>query len=50
MEFLVESEVAIPDETSESEVNDRETAEASAAAKLSDDGDPAPARAGRSER
>ncbi len=38
MEFLVEFEVNIPDGTPESEVKDRESAEASAAAKLVDDG------------
>ena len=34
MEFLVEFEVTVPDGTPESEVKDRETAEASAAATL----------------
>lgn len=38
MEFLVEFEVNIPDGTPESEVTDRENAEASAAAKLVDEG------------
>jgi muconolactone delta-isomerase len=38
MEFLVEFEVNIPDGTPESDVKDREAAEASAAAKLVDEG------------
>ena len=38
MEFLVEFEVNVPDGTPESEVQDRENAEASAAAKLVDEG------------
>ncbi|HEY2603027.1 MAG TPA: muconolactone Delta-isomerase family protein [Thermoleophilaceae bacterium] len=38
MEFLVEFDVNVPDGTPESEVADRQTAEASAAAKLADDG------------
>ena len=38
MEFLVEFEVDIPDGTKESEVEDREHAEAAAAAKLVDEG------------
>src|SRR6266704_6816256 len=38
MEFLVEFEVNVPDGTPESEVKDRERAEASAAAKLVDQG------------
>ena len=38
MEFLVEFEVIVPDGTPESEVEARERAEASAAAKLVDDG------------
>ena len=38
MEFLVEFEVNVPDGTPESEVKDRENAEASAAAKLVDEG------------
>ncbi len=38
MEFLVEFEVNVPDGTPESEVKDRESAEASAAAKLVDEG------------
>ena len=38
MEFLVEFEVHAPDGAPESEVSDRETAEASAAAKLADEG------------
>ena len=38
MEFLVEFEANVPDGTPESEVKDRENAEASAAATLVDDG------------
>jgi len=38
MEFLVDFQVNIPDGTPESEVKDRERAEASAAARLVDDG------------
>ena len=38
MEFLVEFEINVPEGTPESEVNDREDAEAVAAAKLVDDG------------
>jgi len=38
MEFLVEFEVNIPEGTPESEVEDRENAEASAAARLLDEG------------
>jgi muconolactone D-isomerase len=38
MEFLVEFGVNIPDETPGSEVADRQAAEASAAAKLAEDG------------
>ena len=38
MEFLVEFEIDVPDETPESEVSACETAEAAAAAKLVDDG------------
>src|SRR5437762_2609251 len=38
MEFLVEFGVDIPDETPRSEVADRQTAEAAAAAKLAEDG------------
>ena len=38
MEFLVEFEINIPEGTPASEVNDRENAEAVAAAKLVDDG------------
>jgi muconolactone D-isomerase len=38
MEFLVEFEIDVPDETPESEVSARETAEAAAAAKLVDEG------------
>jgi len=38
MEFLVEFEIEIPDRTRESEIKDRERAEASAAAKLVDGG------------
>jgi muconolactone D-isomerase len=38
MEFLVEFEVNVPDGTPESEVKNRERAEASAAAKLVDEG------------
>jgi muconolactone D-isomerase len=38
VEFLVEFEVHVPDATPESEVNDREAAEASAAAELVDEG------------
>ena len=38
MEFLVEFDVNVPDGTPESEVKDRERAEASAAAKLVDQG------------
>ena len=38
MEFLVEFEVNVPDGTPESEVEEREKAEASAAAKLVDEG------------
>jgi muconolactone D-isomerase len=38
MEFLVEFELTIPDGAPESEVKDRETAEAAAAAKLVDEG------------
>ncbi len=38
MEFLVEFEVTVPDGTPESDVKDRERAEASAAAKLVDEG------------
>jgi muconolactone delta-isomerase len=38
MEFLVEFEVNVPEHTSESEVSERETAEAAAAAKLVDEG------------
>ena len=38
MEFLVEFEVNVPDGTPESEIRDRELAEASAAAKLVDEG------------
>jgi muconolactone delta-isomerase len=38
MEFLVELEVNVPGGTPESEVKDRENAEASAAAKLVDEG------------
>ena len=38
MEFLVEFEVEVPEHTPESEVSERETAEAAAAAKLVDEG------------
>ena len=38
MEFLVEFEIDVPEGTPESEVNDRENAEAVAAAKLADEG------------
>jgi len=38
MEFLVEFEIDVPDETPESEVSAREAAEAAAAAKLVDEG------------
>jgi muconolactone D-isomerase len=38
MEFLVEFEVNVPDGTPESEIEDRENAEADAAAKLVDEG------------
>ena len=38
MEFLVEFEITVPDGTTESEVEDREAAEAGAAAKLVEDG------------
>jgi muconolactone D-isomerase len=38
MEFLVEFEVTVPDGTTESEVKNRQDAEARAAAKLADDG------------
>jgi muconolactone D-isomerase len=38
MEFLVDFQVNVPDGTPESEVRDRERAEASAAARLVDDG------------
>ena len=38
MEFLVDFTLDVPDGTPESEVSDREKAEASAAAKLADDG------------
>ena len=38
MDFLVEFQVTVPDGTSEAEVKDRERAEASAAARLVDDG------------
>ena len=38
MEFLVEFEINVPDGTPESEIKDRENAEASAAAKLVDEG------------
>ena len=38
MEFLVEFEIKVPEGTPESEVNDRENAEAVAAAKLADEG------------
>ena len=38
MEFLVDFEVNVPDGTSDSEVTDREHAEALAAAKLADEG------------
>jgi muconolactone D-isomerase len=38
MEFLVDFQVNVPDGTPESEVKDRERAEASAAARLVDDG------------
>jgi muconolactone D-isomerase len=38
MEFLVEFEVKIPDAAPDSEVTDRENAEASAAARLADEG------------
>ncbi len=38
MEFLVEFQVNVPDGTPESGVKDRENAEASAAAKLADEG------------
>jgi muconolactone D-isomerase len=38
MEFLVEFDVDIPDETPRPEVADRQAAEASAAAKLAEDG------------
>jgi muconolactone D-isomerase len=38
VEFLVEFEVTIPEGTPESEVQDRRNAEASAAAKLADEG------------
>jgi muconolactone D-isomerase len=38
MEFLVEFELKVPEGTPESEVQHRENAEASAAAKLADDG------------
>jgi len=38
MEFLVEFEVHVPDGTPESEARDRERAEASAAARLADEG------------
>jgi muconolactone delta-isomerase len=38
MEFLVEFDVDIPDKTPSSEVADRQTAEASAAAALAEDG------------
>ena len=38
MEFLVEFEVDVPEGTPRTEVNDRERAEAVAAAKLADDG------------
>src|SRR3954471_3448708 len=38
MEFLVEFDITVPDGTPESEVVDRQTAEASAAAQLAEDG------------
>jgi muconolactone D-isomerase len=38
MEFLVEFDIEVPDGTPESEVADRQAAEASAAAKLAEDG------------
>jgi muconolactone D-isomerase len=38
MDFLVEFDVDVPDGTPETEVADRQTAEASAAAKLAEDG------------
>jgi muconolactone D-isomerase len=38
MEFLVEFQVNVPDDAAESEVSDRETAEAAAAARLADEG------------
>ena len=38
MEFLVEFEIDVPEGTPETEVKDRERAEASAAVKLADDG------------
>jgi muconolactone D-isomerase len=38
VEFLVEFEISVPDGTPQSEVEDRENAEASAAAKLVDEG------------
>jgi len=38
MEFLVEFEINVPDGTPESELADRQAAEASAAAKLAEDG------------
>jgi muconolactone D-isomerase len=38
MEFLVEFDIDVPDGTPQTEVADRQTAEASAAAKLADDG------------
>jgi muconolactone D-isomerase len=38
MEFLVEFEIKVPEGTPESEIKDRENAEASAAAKLVDEG------------
>ena len=38
MEFLVEFDINVPDGTSGSEVADRQSAEASAAAKLAEDG------------
>ncbi len=58
MEFLVAFEVNVPDGTPAFEIEDRENAEASAAAQLVAEGhlvkphpnDPAPAPAGRSGR
>ena len=38
MEFLVEFEISVPEGTPESEVDDRQNAEAVAAAKLADEG------------